>query len=146
MHRSAGFTLIEVMIVMVIIAILAAIGYPAYGDYVMRGKIVEASSNLSDMRVRLEQYFQDNRTYVGACAAGTLAPLPSGENARYFTYACPTLTANAYSVTATGNASEGMAGFGYSIDQDNTRATVSLPSAWSGAGSACWVVKKSGSC
>ena len=68
---QGGFTLIELMVVIVVIGILAGIGFPAYQDYVKRGKITEAISSLSDMSVKMEQYFQDNRTYAGACAAGT---------------------------------------------------------------------------
>ena len=59
--------MIEVMIVVAIVAILAAIALPNYADYVKRGKIIEATSALSDLRTRYEQFFLDNRTYVGGC-------------------------------------------------------------------------------
>ncbi len=72
--RIAGFTLIEVMITVAIIAILAAVALPNYIDYVTRSRLVEAKSNLSDMRTRLEQYFLDNRSYPGACVAYALGP------------------------------------------------------------------------
>lgn len=140
MHRQTGFTLIEVMVVVVIIAILSAIAVPQYTDYVTRSKITEAVAGLSDMRVRMEQYFQDNRTYVGACAANTVAPLPTAVN---FTFECPTLSATAYTVTATGAGS--MAGFTYSVNQANVRATSSVPSGWA-TSATCWVTKKDGSC
>ncbi len=58
-----GFTLIEVMITVAVIAILAAVALPSYIEYVTRSKLVEAKTNLSDMRTRLEQYFLDNRKY-----------------------------------------------------------------------------------
>jgi type IV pilus assembly protein PilE len=67
--RSRGFTLIELMITVVVIGILAAVAYPSYTDYIRRGKISQATSELSAMRVRLEQYYQDNRNYgVAGCA------------------------------------------------------------------------------
>jgi prepilin-type N-terminal cleavage/methylation domain-containing protein len=69
-HRTRGFTLLEVMIVVVIVAILAAIALPNYSDYIKRGKIIEATTGLSDMRTRLEQYFLDNRKYDNAGACG----------------------------------------------------------------------------
>ena len=142
--KQSGFTLLELMIVVAIIGILAGFGYPAYTDYIQRSKIAEAVSNLSDMRVKLEQYFLDNRTYVGACATATVAPLPTG---KYFTYACPSanLTATTYTVTATGVATQGMDGFGYSIDQANTRLTTAVPAGWTQP-SNCWALKKDGSC
>jgi type IV pilus assembly protein PilE len=140
-----GFTLIELMIALVVISILAAIALPAYNDYVTRGKITEAVSTLSDMRVKLEQYFQDNRTYVGACASGTIAPLPSAPAVKYFSYTCPTLTATTFSVQADGIAAQGMSGFRYTIDQSNAKATVSVPSGWSSS-TTCWTLRKDGSC
>ncbi|PKO92922.1 MAG: hypothetical protein CVU16_06060 [Betaproteobacteria bacterium HGW-Betaproteobacteria-10] len=141
MSGNKGFTLIEVMIVVVIIGILAAIALPNYSEYVTRSRVPEATSGLSDMRVRMEQYFQDNRTYVGACVAGTVAPLPTATN---FTFACSGLAATTYTVTATGGGP--MAGFSYTVNQSNGRSsTMSSPSTWTG-NAGCWVTKKDGSC
>ena len=141
MKNSKGFTLIEVMIVVAIVGILAAIAVPQYNEYLMRSRIPQATSALSDMAVRMEQYFQDNRTYIGACAAGTVAPMPA--NTTYFDFACPaaTLLAGSYVVTATGKGP--MTGFVYRIRQ-NDRDTTSLPAGWSGANTGCWVTSKSG--
>ena len=145
-NRAAhGFTLIELMITVAIIGIIAAVAMPSYTSYITRGKITEAISNLSDMRVKLEQHFQDNRTYVGACAAGTVAPLPTAPAAKYFTYSCPTLTATTYTVQATGVAAQGMDGFTYTIDQNNAKVTVSVPAGWVAA-TTCWTLRKDGSC
>lgn len=146
MGNTRGFTIIEVMIVVVIVAILAAIAVPSYTDYVIRTKISEATSTLLAQRVKMEQYFQDNRTYVGACAAGTVAPIPN--NTKYFRIACPTLTATTYTVTATGGGpgDASMAGFQYSIDQGNARVTVAVPAGWTLPAAQCWVTRKGGVC
>lgn len=134
---SKGFTLIELVVVMGIVGILTSIAVPAYRDYILRGQLTEGVTQLADMRVKLEQYFQDNRTYVGACVAGTLAPLPTG--LRSFVLTCPTLTASTYIIDATGLS------FDYTIDQSNARNTISVPTGWT-LTAGCWVVKKSGDC
>lgn len=142
--KHSGFTLLELMAVVAIIGILAAIAIPMYGDYITRSRIAEPVSELSAARVRMEQYFQDNRTYVGACAANTVAPKPT--NTATFTYTCPTLTSSAFEIIAVGTGP--MVGFEYRINQENVRSTRSLPAGWSGASatSTCWVLKKSGEC
>ncbi len=141
-RQIQGFTLVELLVVVAIISIIAAVAVPQYSDYVTRSKLAEASSTLSEHRVRMEQFFQDNRTYAGACTAGTDAPAPTG---RYFTYACSNLTATTFTVTATGVAAQGTAGFVFTIDQANTRATTGAPAGWT-TNSNCWITKKSGAC
>lgn len=146
-----GFTLIELMIVVAIIAILAAVALPAYSDYVKRSRITQATSGLSTMKLKLEQYFQDNRRYdggtPGACTSNNtgVAPLPSTADTPDFAFSCALDTA-AYTVTATGRNS--MADFIYTINEAGLKKTTGLPSGWSGAGtsSTCWVLKKDGSC
>ena len=127
-----GFTLIEVMIVVAIIGILAAIAMPSYTDYVKRGKASEATSTLANARVQIEQYFQDNRTYVGfACPAA----------GKSFTFACAT-TATTYDLTASGKAAENMGSFEFTVDETNFRT-----SKFDSASSVnCWLTSKGGSC
>ena len=142
MQRSDGFTLIEIMIVVAILGILGGIALPAYTDYVTRAKITDATSGLSDMRIKMEQHFQDNRTYVGACVAGTISQLPPSTT--NFTFSCPTLTLNSYLVAATGVGS--MAGSAFTLDQSNTRQTTGVISGWTLPTGNCWAMKRDGSC
>ena len=154
MNRNQGFTLIELMIVVAVIGVLAAIAIPNYNEYVQRSRITRAVAALSDMRVKLEQYFQDNRTYVGACAAGTVAPLPPAGDNPDFTISCPTLTATTFVVQADGDgagASGKMSGFLYNVNQANQKSTTTSNAAgkasrgWAGS-TTCWVVSKGGGC
>lgn len=142
--RTAGFTLIEVMITVAIIAIIAAVALPNYFDYVTRSRLVEAKTNLADMRTRLEQYFLDNRTYPTDCIASASGPAPAGKiykpaSIKFFAIDCPTLTATTYTVTATG------LGFVFSVDQANTRKTTTVPTGWT-TSTTCWVGRKNGDC
>lgn len=139
-RKSVGFTLIEVLIVVAIIGILVAIAVPNYRDYLVKSRNNEAYAGLSEMRVKLEQYFQDNRSYTGACANNTVAPLPS--NTKFFDFTC-TLTATTYTVTATGK--DAATGFTFTLDQANTRKTTSVPSnsGWS-TDNTCWRTSKGG--
>jgi type IV pilus assembly protein PilE len=151
-NRQRGFTLIEVMIVVVILAILAAMAVPAYNDYVTRGRLIEATAGLGDARNKMEQYFQDNRSYPTACQIYPTAPGATEvqlQALQRFTLSCSLLGANTYMVTAAGTGP--MAGFTYTIDQNNVRT-----SAFSGTGNSagwtaaapntCWVIRKGGLC
>ena len=142
-RRAHGFTLLEVMIVVLIVGILAAIALPNYSDYVKRGKIIEATQRLSDARTKLEQWFLDNRTYAGGCAE---PPQKLGDlgGTSPFSLACVSAAAT-YTVTATGNPGQGMdVGFVYTIDQTNAKISTG-PSGWSGNPN-CWAIRKDGSC
>lgn len=138
MKNSQGFTLIELMIVVAIVAILASVALPAYDNYIKRGRIPEATSSLSSGRVQMEQYFQDNRTYANAplCTATS--------SGKFFDTLGSNCTGTGYTLTATGKG--GMAGFRYSVDQSNTQSsTVTGVSNWTGNAS-CWVTRTGGGC
>lgn len=147
MKTAKGFTLIELMIVVVVVGILAVVALPAYTDYVMRGKIPEATSNLATLRVRMEQWFQDNRTYQNAAATACGVAMPQVTDnpplVNYFNFAC-VANANTYTITATGAGS--MTGFTYTITETNTKATPAAPAGWGPTSTTCWITKKGGAC
>ena len=144
-RRARGFTLIELMIVVAIAAILASVVLPMYRTYVQRGRIIDATSKLSDFRVRMEQYYMDNRTYDNGGKCGV--PDLTDTNDAAFTVECSGSSATAYTVKATGKASKGMKDFVYEINQAGAKKTSGVPSGsgWT-SNSTCWVTQKDGSC
>lgn len=123
--RSNGFTLIEAMVVVAVLGILAAIGIPNYSRYVTRGNLVEAGNALAEYRVRMEQFYQDNRTYATGGACGQAVPV----GLQNFAVACA-IAAGGQAFTATATGAGTTAGFVYTINQANVRATTAIPAHW----------------
>ena len=143
-RRESGFTLIEIMIAIAIVGILTAIALPQYNEYVRRSKIIDATSGLNDFRTRMEQYFQDNRSYADGGACGVANPADTT-----FQIACTGAGPNGYTLTATGLSSKGMGSFVYTMVVDAaglTRDTTGVASGWTLPSTDCWAVRKNGDC
>ncbi|SCK62022.1 type IV pilus assembly protein PilE [Variovorax sp. HW608] len=143
---ARGFTLIEVMITVAIVAILAAVAIPSYRDYIRRGQIPEAFNALSDYRTKMEQYYQDNRNYGSSTACANNATANNWNtfptSLKYFTYTCATnttagdATQQSYTITATGSGGQAT-GHVYTIDQNGNRTTTQFKGA--AVTAACWL-------
>jgi prepilin-type N-terminal cleavage/methylation domain-containing protein len=62
-RRSSGFTLMEMLIVVAIIAVLAGVGIGYYGDYIEEARMATARTNLKIVRDAISRYFKDHMTY-----------------------------------------------------------------------------------
>jgi type IV pilus assembly protein PilE len=138
----AGFTLIEVMITVAIVAIIAAVAIPSYRDFVRRGLVPEATSELSARRTSLEQWFQDNRDYS---AAGT--PCLASWSTKNFNFTC-VAGVTTYTITATGMTGKTMAGFIYVLDQGVITPNVLTRTSTTpfGNGLTCWITRGGETC
>ena len=151
--RASGFTLIEIMIAIVVVGILTAIALPAYNEFVMRSRIVDGTAAMNDFRTRMEQFFQDNRTYsAGGAVCGVATPpappAPGHDPNAAFDLTCGGASATDYALTAAGRASKGMGAFTYTLTIAAgvvTRATTTVPAGWTSSAT-CWVTRKSGEC
>jgi type IV pilus assembly protein PilE len=84
MRRHSGFTLAELMIAVVVVAILVAIGYPSYQQYLIRGYRSAGKQFLVDLAQRQEHFLLDRREYANALGAGGLnTTVPPDVAARY---------------------------------------------------------------
>lgn len=145
-----GFTLIEVMITVAIVAILASIAIPSYRDYVLRGQVVDATTALSAMRADMERHFHDNRKYatVGTFTAPCRATDVAKRTVGKFVLSCAgsDLTDTSYLITANGSGS--VSGAIYRITHDNIRSTAGVPtgSGWTTPCATAWILKKGQAC
>lgn len=145
-YRSKGFSLIELMIAVAIIGILAAVVVPGYTDYVRRSSLQEGFAALADQKIKLEQFYQSNRSYgtvdeAPACGNdGTTAHVSFASSAN-FSYSCtlPGDDDQQFLLTATGSGSA--AGHVFTLNHNNVRATTSFKG--SASSKQCWLVKGS---
>ena len=132
--RERGFTLVEVITVVAMLAILAAIALPNYAAYMQRSRVPAGLNALQGLSARLEQRYQDNARYDDA--GGTCGTLPTATD---FTVTC-VITSSGQGFTATASGTGRLNGYRYTIDHNGTRATVLHPY---GVNATCWTIRGS---
>lgn len=104
--RKQGFTLIEVMIVVAIVAILAAIALPSYQSQTRDARRKDCTAVLMQARQQMERFYSKNYTYATAVAADISAKCPIDGGATYYNLALSNQTATTFLITATPTAAQ----------------------------------------
>lgn len=100
LRSSQGFTLIELMVVVAIVAILVGIAYPSYQNQVMKGRRAQAKADLVEYAQMAERFHTVNNTYVGFALPYTASPREGGTVA-YAIALNPAATQSTFTITAT---------------------------------------------
>ncbi|WP_456405355.1 type IV pilin protein [Thiolapillus sp.] len=98
-NRKHGFTLIELMIVVAVVGILAAIAYPSYVDSVRKARRSDGTAALMNAAQKMEAYYARNAAYTGATLANTNIPATSEES--YYNITINSANASSYTLRAT---------------------------------------------
>jgi len=133
LRKRSGFTLIELMVALTVVALLAAVAYPAYQDQMRKGRRAAAQAFLMDIASRQQQYLLDARTFAigdGAIAALSLT-VPSEVSPFYTVTVTPAVATvpPTYQIVATPIASSAQSPDGVlAINQDGNRTRAGNPS------------------
>lgn len=133
---TRGFTLMEIMVTVALVAILASIALPSYAAYVKRARVPPALVALSTYSLKMEQVYQDSGSYgTDGCPAKVI------DTPDFHMSCTPGKKGRSYVATVTGSGQ--MEGYSYTIDQDGNRATVAHPN---GGNAHCWTSKGGTAC
>ena len=139
-----GFTLIELMIVIAIVGILAAIALPAYQDYIIRSKMTEGLGALAEAKTTIAEYVASNGRYPADKAGGdntafglnTIAPRPgTGEILHSIEVTDPTATETVY---VTANIYDGVWDGSGSVRDESALSSFSLSGSTNEDGTMTW--------
>lgn len=133
--KLSGFTLIELMITVAILAIIAAVTIPAYTQYVDRGKRAEARAALLDIAARQERHYSNNRQYTATLSDLNMSG--TSENGNYtLSVALGGSNNQDFDATATPSGWTDDECGDLSIDETGAKTHTKIPS--SGDRALCW--------
>jgi type IV pilus assembly protein PilE len=130
-----GFTLLELMIVVVVVSILGMIAYPSYTEYVRRNNRAEGKTALMNAAQQMERFFTANNQYPATLAAGGIAAYSGASDTNSAYTVALTVAGTTYSLRASPNAKQSADGCGtLVINQAGVKtvegATLSATQCW----------------
>ena len=134
--RRRAFTLVELMIAVVVLAIIAAIAYPSYVESLRKSRRADAKSILTLVGERLERCFAECNSYTAPSCGAPCPTLPVNSTEGYYRILAGPITATAWSLTATP-----VAGKSQESDAGCTAFTLTSTGSKSATGTsaaACW--------
>jgi type IV pilus assembly protein PilE len=137
---QTGFSLVELMVALAIAAFIAAFAVPSYRDHALRGQLPEMSSALQLGALRLEEYYQDHRSYRNDKVCGVVLPTSD----RFILSCTSPLDGQSFLLTATGSGA--LDRFAYTIDHQGQTRTITLPEGWGSTPRDCWILKRGTTC
>lgn len=111
-HKQSGFTLMELIVVIALLGILAAIAIPVYNNYTIKAKLTEAHANIAALKLAEEEYYLQNNTYFYGNTTNDVETASEGywevvgrDGTVNFAYSVSG-DGTSYSITATGTTGE----------------------------------------
>lgn len=148
MHRTrySGFTLIELMVVVAIVAVLGMVALPTFRDHLIRGQLTDGTNGLATIRAQMERYYLDNRTYASVSAT-IVTPCAATDNSVVFgnfriSCAAPP-DATTYTLQAVGSGAS--AGFTFTLNQLDVHATTAAARGWNTCANQ-WLTRRGQTC
>lgn len=133
--KWAGFTLIEIMMVIVILGILIMIAYPSYLNFILKARRADALATLAQAQITLERCYAQNFSYSQACSSLPTFPQTSAQG--FYTITLTNLSPTTYTLTATpiGSQAEDTTCSSLSVNQANVKTATDTSGT---AQNICW--------
>ncbi len=137
MKRQAvrGFTLVELLISVAVLGLLVALAYPSYLSHIAKGRRADGKAALLDVAQRMERFYTERSSYVGA-SLGATGIHPTSSVQGYYSLAITAQTAAAFTLTATPSGAQASDACGtYSYNHQGSKsvggaATLSASTCW----------------
>jgi len=132
LQKYRGMTLIELLISVAIVGILGAIAYPSYTSYIVKSNRIEAQRELAKMANKMEQYFNDHRTYTASMNDLGMGNDPYVTESGMYSIDTSIQTATTFTLTATARGTQ------VTNDQDCTTLSIDHVGRKTAESASCW--------